>query len=56
MKDSTEESIYQSLKLSVKLSTKEIFQLKEKCYSVVQNYSIEQTALDYLNYYKSARQ
>lgn len=56
MKDSTEESIYQSLRLSVKLSTQEIIQLREKCYSVVQNYSIEQTASDYLNYYKSAQQ
>ncbi len=55
MKDSTEESIYQSLRRSVKLSTQEISQLKEKCYSVVRSYSIEQTATDYLDYYKSSQ-
>lgn len=53
MHDSSEDSIYQTLKNVLNLSECQIYRLSIKCLSSVKEFSIDKTAREYLNYYSS---
>ena len=53
-KDSSEQSVYESLVLAMKLTEAELSRMANNSFDAVQRYSIDRTASDYLAYYKNS--
>lgn len=54
--DSSEDSIFEVLKLAIGLSKEELWEISKNCQSSVREYSIEKTADEYRCYYQSSRE